>query len=90
MVVPIGQQAGEQVRAAQEGAVGGGGAAEDEVVAAAGPRMTAIEHELLRRQARVMGGLVEKLGVVLEFVPVMGRVDVDLDDARIGGDLQHP
>ena len=37
-----------------------------------------------------MGGLVEKLGVVLEFVPVMGRVDVDLDDARIGGDLQHP
>jgi len=84
VVVPVGDEAGQQVRPAQEGAVGGGGAAEHEVVAATSAGVAAVEHELLGRQARVVRRFVEEFGVVDEFGPVVGGVDVDLDHARVG------
>jgi hypothetical protein len=82
-------QAGQQFGLAQERAVGRRGAAHHEVVAAAGAGMAAVGHELLGRQARFKRGLVQELGVLHQFAPVVRGVDVDLDHARIGRDLQQ-
>jgi hypothetical protein len=87
--VPVQQQAGQQLGPAQERRVGGRGAAQHEVVAAAGAGVAAVGHELLGRQAGLERGLVQELGVVDQFGPVVRRVDVDLDHARVGRDLQH-
>ena len=53
MVVPVGEQAREQVGAAQERRIGGARPAEREVVAAAGAGVPAVEHELLGGEARL-------------------------------------
>ena len=90
MVVPERDQAAEQIRPAQERRIGRRGAAEHEVVAAAGATVAAVEHELLGRQPRLVGGVVQELGVIDQFVPVMRRMDVDLDDARVRRHLKHP
>ena len=59
MVVPVGDQAAQQIGAAQERPVGRRGAAEHEVVAAAGAGVAAVEHELLGGQPRLPRRLVE-------------------------------
>jgi hypothetical protein len=59
VVVPVTDQAAQQVGAAQERRVEGGGPTEDEMVAAAGAGMATVEHELFGAQARQVGGLVE-------------------------------
>ena len=51
MVLPVGDDAGEQVGPAQERAVGRRDAAEHDVVAAAGADVAAVEHELLGAEA---------------------------------------
>ena len=84
MVLPVGDEAAQQVGAAQQRAVRRGGAAERHVVAAAGAGVAAVEHELLGAQAREARFLVERLDVVLQLVPVGGRMDVHLDHAGIG------
>ncbi len=89
MVVPVGDQAGQQIGASQEGAVGRGGAAEHHMVAAASAGMATVEHELLRTQPGFKRGLVEEFGVIDDFRPVVRRVDVDFDDAGVGRDLQQ-
>ena len=58
------------------------------MVAAAGAGVAAVEHELLGRQPRFVGRLVEVGGLVDEFLPAVGRVDVDFDHARIGRHAQ--
>ncbi len=83
MILPIGDEALQHVRAAQHGAVRGGGPAERHVVAASGPGVAAVEHELLGSEAREPRFLVERLDVVLELVPIGGGMDVHLDHARI-------
>ena len=51
MVVPVGDQAAEQVGPAQDRAVGRRRPAEHDVVAAAGAGVPAVDHELLGAQA---------------------------------------
>ena len=63
VVVPVGDQAAEQVGPAEERAVGRRRAAEDDVVAAAGAGVPAVEHELLGAQPRLPGLLVEDRGL---------------------------
>ena len=89
MVVPVEQQAGQQIGPAQERAVGRRGAAQHEVVAAAGAGVAAVDHELLGRQARFERRLVEELGVVHQLAPVVHGLDVGFDHAGVGRDLQH-
>jgi hypothetical protein len=89
VVVPIGQQAAQHIGPPQERAVGRPGAAHHEVVATAGAGVAAVEHELLGAQARQPGRVVEEFGVLDQFRPVAGGVDVDFDDARVGRDGQH-
>ncbi len=87
VVLPIGDDAAEQVRAAKEGAVGGRGRAEHDVVAAAGAGVAAVDHELLGAEPRQARLLVEHFGDRDGFIPVRRRVDVHLDDAGVGRDL---
>ncbi len=88
MVVPVADQAAQQVGPAQEGRVERSGRAEHEMVAAAGAGMAAVEHELFGREARQARRFVEVRGAFDELVPVGARLDVDLDDAGIGGDAE--
>ncbi len=59
MVVPVAEQAAQQVGPAQDGAVRRRRAAEDDVVAAAGAGVAAVEHEFFRAEPRLPGLLVE-------------------------------
>jgi hypothetical protein len=61
VVLPVGDQALHQVRAAQQRAVRRGRAAEGDVVAAAGAGVATVEHELLGAEAGLAGLLVEDL-----------------------------
>jgi len=58
------------------------------LIAAAGAGVPAIHQELLRAQPRLAGSLVEHRGVVHQFLPVGGRMEVHLDDARVGRDFE--
>ena len=69
MVLPIGDDAGQQVRPPQERAVGRRHAAEHDVVAAAGADVAAIEPELLGAQADLGGLLVDRRRDVDGVVP---------------------
>ncbi len=89
MVLPVGDQAGQQIRPAQERAVRGAGAADHHVVAAAGADMAAIQHELLGAEPAVPRILVQAGGDRDHVRPAPGRVDVDLEHARIGRHLDH-
>ena len=89
MVLPIPDQRGEQVRAAQERAVGRGRAADDDMVAAAGPGRPAVDHVFGRIEQALPRLFVERLGDVGLFAPGMRRLDVDLDHPGIRGHLDH-
>ncbi len=54
----------EQIRAAQERAVGGRGAAEHDVVAAAGAGVAAVDHEFLGAEPGLTRLLIQRLGDV--------------------------
>ena len=88
MVVPVSQEAAKQVRSPQDRAVRGGRTAEDDVVAAARAGVTAVDHEVFRTQARLPRLLVENRGVIDQLLPVVGRVDIDLEDAGVGSQLE--
>lgn len=89
MIVPIRDQAREQIGTAQERAVGGRRAAEHEVIAAARADMPAVDHELLARQPRSIRGVVQEFGVLNELVEIVRGMDVYFDHTGIGCHLQH-
>ena len=86
MVVPVGDQAPQQVRTPQERAVRRRRAAEDDVIAAAGSRVASVEHELLGRETELPGVFIERGRLLDQLVPVAVRVYVDLDHTGIRGD----
>ena len=69
MVLPIGDDAGQQIRPPQERAVGRRHAAEHDVVAAAGADVSAVEPELLRAQSYLGGLFVDRCRDVDSVVP---------------------
>ena len=87
MVLPIGDDAAQQIRAAQERAVGGLAGAEHDMVAAAGAGVAAVDHEFLGAEPGLPSLLVKRLGDGDGFIPVRGGVNVHLDDAGVGRDL---
>ena len=88
MILPIADQAHQQIGTAQQRRVSRRGAAQGDMVAPAGARVAAVEHELLRAEARQTRFLVEHAGIGHQLRPGAGRMNVDLDDAGIGRDLQ--
>ena len=88
VVLPVGDDAAEQVGPAQQGAVGGCRAAEGQVVAPAGAGVGAVEMERLGAEPGGAGLGVDARGDVDQLRPRRGRLDVDLEDARVGGDQE--
>ena len=88
VVLPVRDQAAQQVGPAQEGAVGRRGATEREVAAAAGSRMGAVGRELLAREAGLTGVGGERRRALHELRPRPAGVDVDLDDAGVRRDRE--
>ena len=88
MVVPVADQAAQQIRPAQERAVGRRRAADDDVVAAAGAGVAAVEHELLGAEPRQPRLFVQRRRVIDQLGPALRRVQVDFDDAGIGRDFE--
>ena len=86
MALPEEDDALEQVRPAQERAVVRIGAADHDMVAAAGAGVAAVDHELFRAEAGLAGLFIDLGRDVDAFAPAARRVDIDLDDAGIGGD----
>ena len=77
----------EQIGPAQERAVGGVAPAEHDVVAAAGAGVAAVDHELVGAEAGESRFFVEAARDRHGLAPVRRRMDIDLDDAGIGRDL---
>ena len=88
VVVPVAEQAAQQIGPPQERAVGRRRTAEDDVIAAAGAGVAAVEHELLGAEPRLPRLLVERRGLLNELVPVVRRMQVDFDDAGIRRHLE--
>ena len=88
VVVPVAQQARQQVGPAEERALSRRGTAQHQVIAAAGPGVPAVEHELLRPQPGQPGLLVKGRRVADQLIPVLRRLDVDFDHARVGSHLE--
>ena len=86
MPLPVGDQADQQVGAAQQRRVGRHPAAEGEVVAAAGAGVEAVEVELLGGQPGLAGLVVQRGGEVALLGPAGRGLHVDLDDAGVGRD----
>ena len=61
MVVPVADQASQQIGSSQERAVVGRGAAQHEVIAAAGAGVATVQHEFFGRQADCRALLVERV-----------------------------
>src|SRR5271170_5821224 len=59
------------------------------MIAAAGAGMPAVEHELLGREARLARLPVQELSPLHELIPAMGRMNIDLDDARVRRDFKY-
>ena len=86
---PIDDEALQEVGAAEERAVERRCAADHHVVAPARARVLAVDHELVGAEARLPRLLVDRLSRGDAFAPARRGVDIDLDDARVGGDADH-
>src|SRR5215471_17151124 len=86
MVLPVGNEAAQQVWSAEERTVGGAGAAHRDVVAATGARMASVQHELLGGETREAGFFVQHTGVRDQLVPRGSWMNIDFDHTRIGRD----
>jgi hypothetical protein len=84
VVLPIGDHARQEVRAAQKRAVRRCHAAEHDVVAAAGAEVPAVEPEFFRAEADAGGLLVDRRRDGDGLLPGGRRMHVDLDDAGVG------
>ena len=89
VVLPVGDQGGQQVGPAQERAVRGRLAADDDMVAAAGADLPPVDQELAGVEARQPRLLVERFGDRHLLLPAAGGMDVDLDHAGVGRHLDH-
>ena len=89
MVLPETDHAGEHVGSPQERAVARMRSADHDVVAATGADGATVDQELLSGQARQPRFLVDGQSVLAQLVPGMRRVDIDLDHARVRGDLDQ-
>ncbi len=89
MVLPVGDEALQQIRPAQERAVRGCRAAQRDMIAAARAGVAPVEHEFLGTETRLSRLFVERLRRGDQFVPRGRRMDIDLDDGGVRRDVQH-
>src|SRR5438874_11369092 len=88
MVVPIAQEAAQKIRPPEPRRVRGSCAAKGEVIAAAGAGMATVEHEFFRCETRFARRGVKERRPFGQFIPARRRMNVDLDDPRVGSDAK--
>ncbi len=88
MVVPVGQQAAEQIGAAQERAIAGRRSSKHEMVAASCSGMPPDQIKLVGPQTRGLGFFVNGFRVGHQVRPIFGGLKVHFDDARVGRDAE--
>ncbi len=88
VVLPVGDQAAQQIGPPQDRAVGGGRTAQGDVIAAAGAGVPPVQHEFFGAEPGRAGLVVKRLGGLDELAPGKGRMDVDLDDPGVRRDLE--
>src|SRR5690606_16350441 len=81
MVMPVTDQAAQQIGAAQKRRVSRCRATQDKMVTATGTGVPAVDHELLGGQSRLARLFVKKLSAFDQLIPGGGRLHVDLDHA---------
>ena len=87
MALPVEHEAREQIGPAQERRIRGRRAADHDVVAAARAGVTAVGEELVGSEPRQPRLLIKRRRCLDGLPPRRRGMDVDLDDARIGRDL---
>src|SRR5437773_365525 len=88
MVVPITQEAAQEIRPPEPRRIRGRGTTQGEVVAAAGAGMATVEHEFFRCETGFARRVVKERRSFGQFVPARRRMNVDLDYAGIGSDAK--
>src|SRR5678809_105934 len=83
MLVPIGQQASQQIGPAQPWRVFGCSATQYEMVAATGSRVAPIDHKLLRAEARLSRRFIEEVCTFVQLFPTRRWMNVHFDDAWV-------
>ena len=89
MPLPIEQQALQHVGPAQERRVRRARSADHHVRAAAGAGVAPVDHELVGPQPAGARIGIDPGGDLDGLAPAPRRLHIDLDDAGVGGDLQH-
>lgn len=89
MVIPEADEAAEQIGASQERAVCGCCGTEDEVVSATGAGMPTVLLELFGAQSAMTGIVIDTFGDLTQLCPAVSGLDIDFDDAGIGGDFEQ-
>ena len=89
MVLPIGDQAPQQIGPAQERRVRRARGADHDVIAAARAGVAAVEHEFLGAEPRLPRFFVERRRDRDLIAPALRRMDVHLDHAGIGRHLDQ-
>src|SRR6185312_10737723 len=83
MIVPVADEAAQEIWTAQKRTVGGRRPADDNVVPTASTGVTPVEHELLGAETRQSRLLVQHRRVFGQLRPVLRWMQIDFDDAGI-------
>ncbi len=90
MVVPVTDQAAQQIGAPEKRAVLRRRPPNHDVVATARAGVLPVEHEFFRAQAGLACESVDRLGGSHQFIPGCRGVHVDFDHARVRRHLEYP
>ena len=84
-MLPVGHQATQEIGTSKYRTVGWRTPAQSDMVSPSGTGVPTIKHKLLGPQPCLVRLLVECFNIMHQFIPVAGRVNIDLDNPRIGG-----
>src|SRR4029078_465530 len=86
VMLPVGDQAAQQVGPSQQGTVGRLCASDRNMISSAGAGMSAVEHELLCSEPREKSFFIQSIRLLHEVFPVRRRMNIYFDHAGIGRD----
>ena len=86
MVMPVADQAAQQIRAPQERGILCLLRTQYKMVATTGAGMTSVHHELLGGEPAFVGVGVQGFGLLHHFVPGPDRLHIHFDHPRVRGD----
>jgi len=89
VIIPEADEAAEQVRSSQKGAVGRRGGSQYKVISATGAGVSAVLLKFFSAEPALACIFTDAFCDLSQLLPVVGGVDVDFDDARIRRDFEQ-